>query len=229
MTHIFHLARVLKNTLLAPDHHLVVLDGSGEGLAGAYKRPGQYAMVKVGEHKPLPFAFAAAPAEDATLSLFFRVQNAQTEALAQLKESESLAMSSPSGPGFPFEEAVEKRALLIGVGTGMAPLRALVQYFLGEGKRPRAIELFYGVRTQEHLAFGSDLASWRKSGVQVNVAVSQHEEESEKAWVQHLLPNPLLDPEDTSVFLCGHADMERDVRDILRERGVFDEQIHRNY
>jgi NAD(P)H-flavin reductase len=225
----FSPAPVLKSNRLAPDLHLVVVDGNASGLADQYTRPGQYAMVRVDEHKAVPLAFAAAPGIAGELEFFIRLQSPLTEALANLKEGEALEMSPPSGPGFPLEEAREKHVIFMGIGTGIAPIRALVQYLVDGPLLTHTLTLYYGVRTKEQVCFESDLEHWANSGVDVHLALSQPEDEDNKAWVHHLLPEKLMAPEDTTVFLCGHRDMERDARAVLEELGIFDEQIHRNY
>jgi CDP-4-dehydro-6-deoxyglucose reductase len=102
--------------------------------------PGQYALVEDCEHAvpPRSYSIANAPRSDGALSLLVtRVEGGATSGwLQDLCPRTHVAVSGPYGT-FTDEPSATAPALMLGGGSGLAPLRALLQSALDSGKPHR--------------------------------------------------------------------------------------------
>jgi len=111
---------------------------------------------------------------------------------------------------------------MIGPGTGIAPMRALLQersyQKLVEKKSIGRNVLYYGCKAR-HLdyIYESELDAFQKDGILDELHVAFSREQEEKVYVQHLLENNgcdtwnLIDKNGASVFVCGGTRMGHDV------------------
>jgi sulfite reductase alpha subunit-like flavoprotein len=75
--------------------------------------------------------------------------------------------------------------LLVGPGTGVAPMRAFVEQRVNQGAADRTI-LYFGCRSaSQDLYYKDEWAEYRKLGVRIEVAASRDQEE--KIYVQDLI------------------------------------------
>jgi sulfhydrogenase subunit gamma (sulfur reductase) len=193
----------------------------------SFTEPGQYLNAKAGTAHG-PFALACAPNEQGPLEIFFKRGHPLTDALADLSVGSHLQVTRAEGQGFPLERARGLDLLLVGSGTGQAPLRSVVQSVRRDRKRFGKVTLLLGVRSTEHLAYTSEHPLWEADGVDVHVTLSQSPAtwSGRTGWVQQHLPSG--DLIRTVAFLVGQKAMTDDVTAALRQRGLPAEQIFLN-
>jgi len=96
---------------------------------------------------------ANAPAPDGTIELHVRlVDGGQVSAVLvqSVTPGDVLRLGAPVGHRLTLDPAARRDLLLIAGGTGLAPLRALVEQ-VGSGPSPRRTHLFVGARTEAEL------------------------------------------------------------------------------
>jgi CDP-4-dehydro-6-deoxyglucose reductase len=115
-------------------------------------RPGQYLDVMLSEGRRRSFSIASAPADGKHLELHVR-RASTTGFTAQLFESMHagalLRIEGPLGQ-FWFRSESPRTAIMVGGGTGYAPLRAMIRQLLATGDR-RPITLYWGARDVDGL------------------------------------------------------------------------------
>lgn len=152
--------------------------------------------------------------------------------LANLKEESEIEFLGPIG-NFGFKNQQEQTALFIGTGTGIAPLKSMIEDELAKGNQQK-MHLLFGVRhikdifykeffeklSKEHKNFTFDLTlsrpedeSWTKSGEKIG-------------RVTDLLKTHELDPKNTTAYICGLKEMVEETTGILTQKGVQKENIH---
>lgn len=145
-----------------------------DGFAEAYERPGQFCKIKVGGVEGI-FAMYSAPGEPGARFLV-RVGNPEggeaADALAALPDGSLIEMTLPAGEGFPLELARGRDLVFIATGTGIAPVRAAIEWVLMRREDYGALSLDHGLRSDEHLAIAEDIARWREAGIEVRVHLS---------------------------------------------------------
>ena len=216
-----------------PTLRAVRLQLPGEG-ARAHERPGQ--VVKV--HSPVGeayFAVASAPSAAGVVDLLLkRGGRVSDAAIAAASPGGVLVVSAPFGKGFPIEEARGHDVLLFAAGSGIAPIRALVQHVIAHRQEFARATLFYGQRRGGDFAYATEHPAWERAGVRVVLCPSGEDE----AWpgvrgrvteVARSLAFAGSHPERTVAFVCGMTAMVDDVRATLADAGIPPERVHLNF
>jgi len=116
--------------------------------------PGQYVTIEVpGTGQTRTYSIATPPAEPRRIELQIRRTpgGLATDGwiFKTLEAGDRLQMSGPYGRFF-LREARTEPMILIGGGTGLAPLKSIVRHVL-EGSLPHRLYLYQGARTQADL------------------------------------------------------------------------------
>jgi CDP-4-dehydro-6-deoxyglucose reductase, E3 len=114
--------------------------------------PGQYLDVMLPQGRRRSFSIANAPRDDRLIELHVRrVPNGEftEQVFSSLKEKTLLRIEGPLGQ-FWFRDASRRPALLVGGGTGYAPLRAMLRQLISR-RDPRSLHLYWGGRTPADL------------------------------------------------------------------------------
>ena len=202
--------------------------------AGAHQRPGQVVKLhtQVGEAY---FALATAPSPDGMMELLVkRGGRIADAAIAGAAPEGALDVSAPFGKGFPLEEGRGRHVLLFAAGSGIAPIRALVQHILSHREAFDRVTLFYGQRHGGDFAYRREHLAWERGGVRVVLCPSREDE----AWpgvrgrvqeVAHSLGFGGSPPESSVAFACGMTAMVDDVKATQARAGIPPERVHLNF
>ncbi len=115
-------------------------------------RAGQYLDVMLSEGRRRSFSIAGSDADDRLLELHVRRASGSgftAQLFGSIREGALLRIEGPLGQ-FWFRGESPRPALMIGGGTGYAPLRAMLRELLAAGDR-RPITLYWGARAREDL------------------------------------------------------------------------------
>lgn len=203
-------------------------------LARAHVRPGQ--IVKVGtEEGEAFFALASAPepAGEAEL-LVKRGGRVADSVVGHARAGAALACTPPFGQGFPVEEAEGHDVLLFAAGSGIAPIRAVVQHVIARRTRFARAILFYGQRRHDEFAYVREHGAWEKAGVRVVLCPSGEDDPwtGVRGRVQEVARATGLGgarPGEALAFVAGMTAMVEDVRATLAAAGVPPGRVHANF
>jgi len=115
---------------------------------------------------------------------------------------------------------------MIGPGTGIAPMRALLQersYQKHHKKLPVGENvLYFGCKGRESdYLYEEELNKFREEGTLTRLHVAFSRENDRKVYVQHLLAEhaketwDLIDRQHASIYVCGGTKMGMDVTDTI--------------
>ncbi len=189
--------------------------------------PGQFVEVGLPGYGEAPFGISSSPFADYT-EITVKQRGLLTNKLFELKEGDSLQLRGPYGNGFPIKEMKGKHVVIVGGGTGIAPLRALVGYLMHDKSACTEFRFFAGARTPDDMLFHKDLCvDWRKGGAKVCLTVdapsrSWHEE---VGTVIRSIEKSKLDPDGIAV-LCGPPVMMKLAADALKKKGFAEDNIY---
>jgi CDP-4-dehydro-6-deoxyglucose reductase len=113
---------------------------------------GQYIDVLIKDHDPRSFSIANAPHDDEYLELHIRYVEGglfTDQVFHHMKEKTLLRIKGPLGTFFLREDS-DRPIVLIGGGTGFAPLKGILEHAFEIGVE-RPIHLFWGVRARRDL------------------------------------------------------------------------------
>jgi NAD(P)H-flavin reductase len=226
-----HALPVVDCKLAAARQVLLRVDGKG-AVAAAHTTPGQYVKVALPfDEVPRPYAIASAPGND-VIELLLKVPEERVAPLLALGAEDKVTMSRPQGKGYPIERIGGHHLWLFAVGSGIAPLRAVLEHLLPRRNDLLDVKLLYGVREPAELAFTARFGAWAGHGIQVLPVVSRAPPDTWDGRAGHIqdhLPKELPDPARTLAFICGLPAMDREVSAQLLQRGVGPEQVFRNW
>jgi sulfhydrogenase subunit gamma (sulfur reductase) len=204
------------------------------GAARAHERPGQVVKLHTASGEAY-FALASAPdPADVVELLVKRGGRVADAAIAAAVPGTEMAMTAPFGKGFPVEEGHGRHLLLFAAGSGIAPIRSLVQHVLTRRDEFDRATLFYGQRHGGDFAYAREHLAWERGGVRVVLCPSQEDE----AWpgvrgrvqeVARSLGFGGSPPESSVAFVCGMTAMVDDVKATLARAGIPPQRVHLNF
>lgn len=194
--------------------------------------PGQAVSIAThGQDKRRPYSIAAAPEDarrDGWLELLVGVNADGTPGSHLALEPGTLVdVEGPLG-SFTFPPApVERRFVFIAGGTGIAPLRAMMQRALHLPHRN--IGLFYSVRTPDEFAYEMELRGLADAGeIELRQTVTRA---TDTDWTgprgrlnREALEELIHDPA-TLCFVCGPPALVDEIPRILSEMGIPRDRI----
>lgn len=133
------------------------------------------------------------------------------------------------GGAFPLGRLLNARNVaLVGMGTGVAPLRAAVQELLSSTERNEAqhVTLIHGARTEIECFYREEFEALAGERFTYRPVISRPSSgfSGLSGRVQHHLGELPID--DVEYCLCGSRLMVHEVRDLLLARGVRSESIY---
>lgn len=134
------------------------------------------------------------------------------------------------GPRGGFVRRDRRSTLFVGAGTGLAPLRSMIQDDLRDD-HGEPLALLFGGRDESHLLWRDDVEEWKKSErVHVDVTLSQGSDSWSglRGHVQsHVVAayERITEKSEAQVFVCGLSAMVIDIVTLLEKHGVDPKRI----
>jgi NAD(P)H-flavin reductase len=152
-----------------------------------------------------------------------------TDALHEAENGQEVGLRGPYGNFFPFEDAMGKDLIFIGGGIGMAPLRPFISYVRDNREKYKHVDILYGARSPEDLAFKKDLfevwPAMPNTNVHVTVDKGNAEWEGNVGFVPAYMEELAFSPEGKMVILCGPPIMIKFCLQGLLRMGFAKEQV----
>lgn len=153
---------------------------------------------------------------------------AASPALHALDVGARLGVDGPHG-FFTREGAEATAALFIATGTGVCPLRAMLQHELRVAKGPK-LQLLFGCRHEADILWRDEFEAWAASHERFSfdVTLSQPDPswQGRRGYVQQHLAS-LVEAERPHLYVCGLTRMVSEVRKIAKQQLGYDRRaIH---
>ncbi|GAX75109.1 hypothetical protein CEUSTIGMA_g2553.t1 [Chlamydomonas eustigma] len=233
-------AKVISNKTFFPGMHQIVI-GVEKSVTSSFTKPGQYIQAKVEvDNKPGFFAVASAPNASTlppdSLELLIKSQpGSSAEAIANLAAGGQLLVSTAQGKGFALDKIPVSDVdivLMFATGSGVSPLKSVIESGLLGASERSLVQLFYGTRNSGSTAYQDLVGQWQATGVKIKQVFSGEGQ----GYVQDALVRDIkagilnLGPEaKVGVLLCGQKEMCNAVTDTLVEAGVNKDRILMNF
>lgn len=85
-----------------------------------------------------------------------------TNAIQHLKIGDNLFIRGPYGHGFPIESLKNSRLVIVAGGSGVAPVRPLIDRIAGGQLEVKSLDLIVGFKNSASIIFADDFAQWQK-------------------------------------------------------------------
>ena len=218
-----HDVRQIDFTLIDPPE---MVFAAGQFISFEIERPGS-AMPAT-----RPYSIASAPREVERIQIVLnRVPGGPGSSyLFNLAEGFNTKFRGPYG-SFTLRNSA-RDVLFVATGTGIAPIRSMLRALADEAST-RRITLLWGLRSERDLYYQDELAALRSRLPRFTSTTTLSQPAgSWRGTVGRVLPlvtNVVTDVTDLEVYLCGNGAMIRDVRNIIRTKGlcpIYTEQYY---
>ena len=194
--------------------------------AGANQvKPGQFFQLSipmVGE-APISVSGIGKDVIDFTIRKVGKVTNEVFERAV----GDKLFVRGPYGNGFDVELYKDKELIIVAGGTGLSPVRGVVDYFANNLDQVKSFKLIIGFKTPADVLFKADIASWeRKFDVLLTVDEADETYVGHKGFVTDLIPDLEINRlADVAVIVVGPAMMIHFTVQAFLKRNVAKERI----
>jgi NAD(P)H-flavin reductase len=227
-------APLLEITAVTPRSRLLVVDLSARAVGF---KAGQAVLIGWhGDAERRPYSIAISPeaaAEQARIELLISL-DAPGEIARRLPDVARGTLVDLEGPlgTFIFPELpAQQRLLFVAGGTGIAPLRAMIDHAVRHHAGAQ-LSLLYSVRRPDEFAFLDELRAHERSGrLQLHVTVTR-DDDAASTWAgargrigRSHFEQVLHAPADTLCFVCGPPQMVAESVATLKLLGVPETQI----
>lgn len=229
----FRNARVVRARIVAPGVRELTLD-PGPGFSYVAGQWVSFRIPVAGEDKPLvrAYSIASAPRTDGHFDIAVtRVESGAGSAyLHALNVGDTLVMGHAQG--FFTLEPLHRPALMVATGTGVAPLKAMLESIDFADEETPKITLLLGVRTEIDLLYREEFAALAaahgKFRFEPTLSRSADGWTGRRGYVQTHVAELLASlGTDCDVYVCGLNRMVKEVRRLLRdELGLARERVH---
>jgi len=149
-----------------------------------------------------------------------------THAINQLKKNDYLFIRGPYGCCYPLRKIEKKDISLIGGGTGIAPLRSVLDYIRHKRNDFKEVNVFFGFRDINNILFKREFNEWKKT-FNLNMTLDK----GSKKWkgntglVIKILEKKKIS-EDSTALICGPTMMVKSAIDVLKRKNISDNNIY---
>lgn len=227
----FSPSSVVDRKEIAKGMHRVLID-VGPKTSEAYTKAGQFVQAKIDGSKPGFFAIASAPDQNnaGVIELLIKNQGETAELICQTEQGSSVEVSDVMGKGFPIEKIPASEfpvVYIFATGSGISPIKALVESGALNAKERKAVVLYYGARNAESMAYGDQIKNWKEGyGVEVVPVYS----DDKKGYVQDVfVKDGRTVGAGVAAVLCGQKEMAEAITENLTTNGVEKEYILTNF
>jgi CDP-4-dehydro-6-deoxyglucose reductase len=179
-----------------------------------------------------PYSIASPPHEADRIELVLnRVPGGPGSTyLFGLSEGDPTTFNGPVG-SFSLRDN-QRDVLFVATGTGIAPIRSMLRS-LAVRASPRRITLFWGLRSERDLYYQDELTVLQQQLPSLSATITLSQPTG--SWpgpvgrVTPLVTEAVTTTSNLEVYLCGNGGMIRDVRNLMRQKGlcpIYTEQYY---
>lgn len=186
--------------------------------------PGQFVEVAVLGSGECPISVCSS--SDSYIDLCIRDVGNVTKAIHSKKKGNHLWLRGPYGKGYPMQDMYCKDVLLIGGGTGVAPLRGAMEYIEKNRSLFRDVKLFFGFRMPHDILFRKDMMRWDRK-FDLNVSVDRQEKgwKGEVGFVSAMIDRANI-KKDSAAIICGPPVMIKSIMQSLAAKGIAEDNVY---
>jgi CDP-4-dehydro-6-deoxyglucose reductase len=197
-------------------------------------KPGQFVMLHLpieSKYKNRSYSIASPPFGNNTfeLAIVLNPKGLGTPYLWENIDVGSLVdVSKPLGK-FTIQEPIEEDLCFIGTGTGIAPLRSMIQHIFRNNIPHKNLYLIFGNRWEKDILYHKEMNELMKQHKSFHfIPVLSRENPGwtgKQGYVHQVYEEIFADKRPATFYLCGWRDMLHDARKRIEEMGYDRKKI----
>ncbi|MDK2985766.1 MAG: anaerobic sulfite reductase subunit [Clostridia bacterium] len=142
---------------------------------------------------------------DGYLDLTIRKVGRVTQALHNLQPGDKFFIRGPYGNGFPIDKLKDRRLIVAAGGTGLAPVKSLINQYYNDSLEIKSLQLLAGFKSPGDILFSSELEKWsKKFPVEITVDRGSENWKGRVGLVTKLVADlDISEVENTMVIVVG--------------------------
>lgn len=189
-----------------------------------YFLPGQYINIISRNGHRRSYSIANAPREDGKILLYIKHLDGGTMSqywFSEARVNDLLRLEGPSGTFF-LREGEESTMVLLATGTGIAPVKALLEQMDLEAAKyaDKRIVVYWGVRSEADIYWNPAHLSLKVEFLPV-ISRPMNGWSGSQGYVQNVLAECDVDFSDAVIYACGSEHMINDAALIAEKRGLI--------
>lgn len=188
-------------------------------------KPGQFFEVSIPKYGEAPISVSGIGENYVELTI--RKVGVVTNELFNYYVGQKFFMRGPYGNGFDIENYKNKEVIVAAGGTGLSPVRGIVEYFYKNPKAACKFTLISGFKTPEDILFKEDMELW-KENLELILTVDKAPEsyEGNVGLVTKFVPElKIQDIDNVQVIVVGPPMMMKFTVQEFIKRGIKEENI----
>jgi CDP-4-dehydro-6-deoxyglucose reductase len=224
-------ARVTEKTLLAPDVMRIKIK-----LPNAQRLQflaGQYLEILLPEGKRRAFSIASAPQSEDEIELHIRHVDGggfTGWVFDEMKERDILRLEAPLGTFFIRNDRIDRPMIMMGGGTGFAPLKSMIEDLLSHSDT-RPLHLFWGAQSRAELYMHEQAQQWAEENehIQYSSALMESADAAEtgsfNGYVHEAVLQQYAELSGFDIYMSGPPAMIDASRSAFLENGAENRRI----
>lgn len=188
-------------------------------------RPGQFFEVSIPKFGEAPISVSGIGPDYVDLTI--RRVGKVTDEIFEHYVGQKLYMRGPYGNRFELSDYTDSELVIVGGGTGVSPVRGVIDYFANHPEEVRSAQLIAGFKSGSDILFRDDFKRW-KDTMDVTLTVDAGEEtpEHKVGLVTQFIPElEFEDLDRVRAIVVGPPAMMRFSVKALLDRGIAEENI----
>ncbi|MBB6714982.1 anaerobic sulfite reductase subunit AsrB [Clostridium gasigenes] len=188
-------------------------------------KPGQFFEVSIPKYGEAPISVSGIGVDCVDLTI--RKVGVVTDEIFNNYVGDKLFLRGPYGNGFDIENYKNKEVIVVAGGTGLSPVKGIVDYFSGNPSDANGCTLIAGFKSSRDVLFKDDIKTWEKN---MNVIISVDKEEEgytgKVGLVTKYVPElEIKDIDTVQVVVVGPPMMMKFTVLEFLKRGIKEENI----
>ncbi|WP_251860074.1 anaerobic sulfite reductase subunit AsrB [Clostridium sp. Marseille-Q2269] len=188
-------------------------------------KPGQFFEVSLPKYGEAPISVCEIG--EGYVDLTIRRVGVVTDEIYNYNIGQNLFLRGPYGNGFNLDNYKNKEIVVVAGGTGLAPVKGIMDYFSKNSKECKDFNLIVGFKTINNILFKEDIEKWKENiNVTVTLDVADEGYEGNTGLVTKYIPQlDIKDKENVQVIVVGPPIMMKFAVVEFLKLGIKEENI----
>jgi anaerobic sulfite reductase subunit B len=189
----------------------------------AIVKPGQFFEISIPKFGEAPISVSGIGKD--TLDFTIRKVGKVTNEVFENYVGDKLFLRGPYGNGFDVEKYKGKDLLIVAGGTGVSPVKGMIDYFANHPEEVKSMTLIAGFKSPEAVLFKDDFTFWKeKMNVIQTVDAAPEGYEGPIGMVTAFIADAVKNPDTVAIVVGPPIMMKFAIAEVLKT-GVAEENV----